>query len=59
LCVGTRPKDSAEVTDEPGLHLAMSEALAGPGGCFGREYMAFKDCLDGGWGVDCVRWPGT
>ncbi|MET8759753.1 GNAT family N-acetyltransferase [Lentzea sp. NPDC004782] len=44
--------DGRYVTDEPGLHLAMSEALVGPGGYFGREYMAFKDCLGGGWGVE-------
>ncbi|WP_282696614.1 barstar family protein [Streptomyces sp. CC208A] len=38
------------VTDVPGLHRVMAEALVGPGGCFGREWNAFKDCL-GGFGV--------
>uniref|UniRef100_A0AAU2VSM3 Barstar family protein n=1 Tax=Streptomyces sp. NBC_00008 TaxID=2903610 RepID=A0AAU2VSM3_9ACTN len=35
----------------PGLHCAMAEALAGPGGYYGREWNAFKDCLHGGFGV--------
>ena len=29
----------------------MAEALVGPGGYFGREWMAFKDCLAGGFGI--------
>jgi hypothetical protein len=29
----------------------MAEALVGPGGYFGREWNAFKDCLNGGFGV--------
>ncbi|MEV6243316.1 barstar family protein [Lentzea sp. NPDC051838] len=48
---GTYELDGRYVTDEPGLHLAMSEALVGPGGYFGREFNGFKDCLHGGWGV--------
>ncbi|HEX8867456.1 MAG TPA: GNAT family N-acetyltransferase [Lentzea sp.] len=48
---GVYELDGRHVTDEPGLHLAMSEALVGPGGYFGRGYDAFEDCLCGGWGV--------
>ncbi|MFJ8826177.1 barstar family protein [Streptomyces sp. NPDC102467] len=43
--------DGTNVTDAPGLHCAMGEALAGPGGYYGREWNAFKDCLHGGFGV--------
>lgn len=43
--------DGRHVTDTQGLHLAMSEALIGPGHYFGWGYDAFKDCLCGGWGV--------
>ncbi len=39
------------MTDVPGLYLALSEALLGPGHYFGRCYDAFRDCLGGGWGV--------
>ncbi|MFB7977858.1 barstar family protein [Streptomyces vinaceus] len=39
------------VTDGPGLHCAMAEALLGPGRYFGRGWDAFKDCLCGGFGV--------
>lgn len=48
---GVYELDGRHATDVPGLHLAMSEALVGPGGYFGREFNAFKDCLGGGWGV--------
>lgn len=48
---GVYELDGRHVTDVPGLHLAMSEALVGPGGYFGREFNGFKDCLNGGWGV--------
>lgn len=48
---GTYHLDGIFVTDEPGLHCAMGEAFNGPGGYFGREWMAFKDCLNGGFGV--------
>ncbi|MFI5707540.1 barstar family protein [Kribbella sp. NPDC051620] len=43
--------DGRFVTDAPGLHCAMAEALLGPGFYFGREWNAFKDCLCGGFGV--------
>ncbi|PWK82281.1 RNAse (barnase) inhibitor barstar [Lentzea atacamensis] len=43
--------DGRHVTDEPGLHLAMSEALLGPGHYFGWGYDALADCLCGGFGV--------
>ncbi|XMA35909.1 barstar family protein [Streptomyces albogriseolus] len=39
------------VTDVPGLHCALAEALLGPGRYFGREWNAFTDCLCGGFGV--------
>ncbi|GAB2860987.1 GNAT family N-acetyltransferase [Lentzea nigeriaca] len=48
---GTYHLDGRHTTDVPGLHLALSEALVGPGGYFGREFNGFKDCLCGGWGV--------
>ncbi|WPO76296.1 barstar family protein [Streptomyces sp. KN37] len=48
---GTHHLDGKFVTDVPGLHCAMAEALVGPGGYFGREWNAFKDCLGGGFGV--------
>ncbi|MFJ3876710.1 barstar family protein [Streptomyces sp. NPDC090077] len=43
--------DGRFVTDVPGLHCAIAEALLGPGRYFGREWNAFKDCLSGGFGV--------
>ncbi|MFD5097672.1 barstar family protein [Streptomyces albidochromogenes] len=48
---GTYHLDGTFVTDVPGLHCAMAEDLAGPGGYFGREWNAFADCLGGGFGV--------
>ncbi|MFD5696629.1 barstar family protein [Streptomyces lasiicapitis] len=48
---GVHHLDGTYVTDAPGLHCAMAEALAGPGGYYGREWNAFKDCLHGGFGV--------
>ncbi|MFF9777877.1 barstar family protein [Streptomyces sp. NPDC013978] len=48
---GTHHLDGRFVTDVPGLHCAMAEALVGPGGYFGREWNAFRDCLGGGFGV--------
>lgn len=48
---GVYTLDGRHVTDGRSLHLAMCEALVGPGGYFGREYNAFRDCLSGGWGV--------
>lgn len=43
--------DGRFVTDKPGLHLAIAEALLGPGHYYGREWQAFRDCLSGGFGV--------
>ncbi len=47
----THHLDGKFITDVPGLHCAMAEALVGAGGHFGREWNAFKDCLGGGFGV--------
>ncbi|GAA1376045.1 hypothetical protein GCM10009612_73640 [Streptomyces beijiangensis] len=49
---GIHHLDGTHVTDTPGLYCAMAEALAGPGGYYGREWNAFKDCLHGGFGVN-------
>lgn len=43
--------DGRYVTDWRSLHLALNEALVGPGGYCGREINALQDCLHGGWGV--------
>lgn len=43
--------DGRFVTDIPGIHCAVAEALLGPGAYFGREWNAFSDCLCGGFGV--------
>ncbi|WP_377267948.1 barstar family protein [Peterkaempfera sp. SMS 1(5)a] len=48
---GDHQLDGRFVTDIPGLHCAIAEALLGPGRYFGREWNAFKDCLGGGFGV--------
>lgn len=48
---GVHRLDGRFVTDVPGLHCALAEALLGPGRCFGREGNAFGDCLCGGFGV--------
>ncbi|MEV5124586.1 barstar family protein [Streptomyces decoyicus] len=48
---GVHHLDGRFVTDVPGLHCAMSEALAGPGGYFGWGMDAFRDCLCGGFGL--------
>ncbi|MDN3270206.1 barstar family protein [Streptomyces sp. MA15] len=48
---GVHRLDGRFVTDVPGLHCALAEALLGPGRCFGREWNAFGDCLCGGFGV--------
>ncbi|MGW4896539.1 barstar family protein [Kitasatospora sp. NPDC004240] len=50
-CGGEYHLDGRFVTDVPGLHCAMAEALLGPGRYFGREWDSFKDCLSGGFGV--------
>ncbi|WP_171166756.1 barstar family protein [Streptomyces sp. I05A-00742] len=43
--------DGRYVTDEPGLHLALGEAVNGPGGYFGGCLAALDDCLGGGFGA--------
>ncbi|MFC8342872.1 barstar family protein [Streptomyces sp. NPDC057280] len=48
---GVHHLDGRFVTDRPGLYCALAEALVGPGGYFGREWNAFKDCLGGGFGI--------
>lgn len=48
---GVYDLDGRFVTDVPGLHCAMGEALLGPGGYFGRGWDGFTDCLCGGFGV--------
>lgn len=48
---GVHHLDGRFITDGPGLHCAMAEAMVGPGGYFGREWNAFKDCLNGGFGI--------
>ncbi|MBD0675138.1 hypothetical protein BU198_31670 [Streptomyces sp. CBMA156] len=48
---GEHHLDGRFVTDVPGLHCAIAEALLGPGRYFGRGWSAFKDCLAGGFGV--------
>ena len=48
---GEHHLDGRFVTDVPGLHCAIAEALLGPGRYFGREWNAFQDCLCGGFGA--------
>ncbi|MFC9931595.1 hypothetical protein [Streptomyces sp. NPDC127190] len=42
--------DGRYVTDEPGLYLALGEAVNGPGGYFGGCLAALDDCLRGTFG---------
>ncbi|MFJ5779545.1 barstar family protein [Streptomyces sp. NPDC093094] len=42
--------DGRHITDEPGLHLALGEAVNGPGGYFGGCVSALDDCLRGTFG---------
>ncbi|MEU6238423.1 hypothetical protein [Kitasatospora sp. NPDC047058] len=42
--------DGRHVTDEPGLYLALGEAVNGPGGYFGGCPSALDDCLRGRFG---------
>ncbi|MEV5827565.1 barstar family protein [Spirillospora sp. NPDC052242] len=42
--------DGRDVTDEPGLFLALGEAVNGPGGYFGGCLAALDDCLGGTFG---------
>lgn len=39
------------VTDEPGFYCAIGEAINGPGGYFGANIDALRDCLRGGFGA--------
>lgn len=42
--------DGHHITDEPGLYLALGEAVNGPGGYFGGCLDALVDCLRGNFG---------
>jgi hypothetical protein len=42
--------DGRHVTDEPGLYLALGEAVNGPGGYFGGCLAAVDECLGGTFG---------
>ncbi|MFF2603418.1 barstar family protein [Streptomyces californicus] len=42
--------DGRHITDRPGLHLAIGEAVNGPGGYFGGGPDSLVDCLRGGFG---------
>jgi RNAse (barnase) inhibitor barstar len=42
--------DGRHITDEPGLYLALGEAVNGPGGYFGGCLDALHDCLGGAFG---------
>ncbi|MFD9322392.1 barstar family protein [Streptomyces sp. NPDC060053] len=42
--------DGRHITDEPGLYLALGEAVNGPGGYFGGCPDALVDCLRGNFG---------
>ncbi|MFJ5730748.1 barstar family protein [Streptomyces paradoxus] len=42
--------DGRHITDEPGLFLALGEAVNGPGGYFGGCVAALADCLRGNFG---------
>jgi RNAse (barnase) inhibitor barstar len=42
--------DGRHITDEPGLYLALGEAVNGPGGYFGGCLDALVDCLRGAFG---------
>jgi RNAse (barnase) inhibitor barstar len=39
------------VTDRPGFYCAIGEAVNGPGGYFGANLDALRDCLRGGFGA--------
>ncbi|NKE56080.1 hypothetical protein FXN61_04240 [Lentzea sp. PSKA42] len=43
---GVHHLDGRFATDREGLHLALGEAMAGPGGYFGRNIDEIADCLD-------------
>ncbi|MGH4032564.1 barstar family protein [Actinomycetota bacterium Odt1-20B] len=43
--------DGRHITDVPGFYCALSEAVNGPGGYYGRNLDAVNDCLRGGFGA--------
>ena len=47
--------DGRHITDEPGLYLALGEAVNGPGGYFGGCLAALVDCLRGNFGSHLPR----
>ncbi|MFF7892685.1 barstar family protein [Streptomyces sp. NPDC007907] len=47
---GVYELEGRHITDEPGLFLALGEAVNGPGGYFGGCVDALADCLRGGFG---------
>ncbi|MEU7913245.1 barstar family protein [Microbispora bryophytorum] len=48
--------DGSHITDKAGFHLAIGEAINGPGGYFGCNLDALDDCLCGGVrGADAVH----
>ncbi|MFE2263029.1 barstar family protein [Streptomyces griseosporeus] len=58
----TYEMDGRYVTDEPGLFLALGEAVNGPGGYFGGCLEALWDCLRGGFGCTApatLVWRGA
>ncbi|WP_116246689.1 barstar family protein [Nocardiopsis sp. FIRDI 009] len=44
--------DGRAVSDVPGLHCALGEALDGPGGYYGSGMDAMRDCLSGGFAAE-------
>lgn len=54
--------DGRHITDEPGLYLALGEAVNGPGGYFGGCLGALDDCLRGNFGYTApatLLWRGS
>lgn len=43
--------DATYVTDSTSFFCAIGEAINGPGGYFGFDFMSLKDCLCGGYGA--------
>jgi hypothetical protein len=43
--------DGSFVTDLPGFHCALGEAVNGPGGFFGADLDSLDHCLRGGYGA--------
>ncbi|WP_326842560.1 barstar family protein [Streptomyces sp. NBC_01558] len=44
--------DGRHMTDHPGFHCALGEAVNGPGGYLGRSLDTLGACLRGGWGAE-------